>query len=343
MICQACGHQNVLAGSYCARCGTQLAAPPQQGPSVRLAKTPAAAPQQTPSGGPQAATPPPPPGPRRSASRSTWIVIAAVLIVLAGSGAVALAELHRHPAHVITGVGQPGRFPSNGSALTASTDAGHPPTDVTPAPASSSAATPPTDVPSVPSGSDPVPVGASPPGAPAVAGVIPYIDAADTPSSAAQMVETQPADLPGGQSAALQAVTGFLLDVNAQDFPSAWALSTASLHAAAPSHAFVHGYATTRHYQVAFGQPETLASDLIAIPARFVSRQDPAAEGNPGGVTGCTYWPQYVFLVVNANGRWLDDVAGDAQSRPEVMPLKRPDSSRGGVRYLLPLPQRVAC
>lgn len=123
---------------------------------------------------------------------------------------------------------------------------------------------------------------------------------------------------------------------------AAWNLSTETLHAARPNDRFTTGYATSRHYQLAFGQPEQLADDLIAIPGRFVSRQDPAAQGNPPGLTACSYWPQYVFLVANVNGRWLDDVAGDDINRPEVQALKRLDPNRGKT-FLNPITQRVAC
>ena len=135
---------------------------------------------------------------------------------------------------------------------------------------------------------------------------------------------------------------GFLTAINQQDFPAAWNASTESLHGPTPNQVFTGGYATTRHYQVAFGQPAQLAPDLIAIPARFVSRQDPAAQGNPPGVTDCTLWPQYVFLVAEANGRWLDDVAADYVSRPEVAALNVSTRARGK-SFLNPLSQRVAC
>jgi hypothetical protein len=94
---------------------------------------------------------------------------------------------------------------------------------------------------------------------------------------------------------------------------------------------------------VAFGQPQTLASDLIVIPARFVSRQNPAAQGNPAGITACSYWPQYLFLMVKINGDWLNDVAASYNDRPELAPLKRPDADQNNAPVLDPIAQRVAC
>jgi hypothetical protein len=88
-------------------------------------------------------------------------------------------------------------------------------------------------------------------------------------------------------------------------------------------------YRTSRHYRLAFGHARRLEVDLIAVPARFVSRQDPATQGNPTGVTNCTYWPQYVFLVAKVGDRSLSDVAGDYIDRPSVAPLKRHDTVRG--------------
>jgi hypothetical protein len=187
-----------------------------------------------------------------------------------------------------------------------------------------------------------VPTSASPPGSPANPAVRPYTTPDPTPKNASQLVEWQPPGLSGDGAAAVASVTHFLTYINRQDMQNAWTNSTEVRHGATPDAQFTTGYRTSRHYQVAFGQPRRLASDLIAVPARFVSRQDPAAQGNPSGVTGCTYWPQFVFLVANVNGHWLDDVAGDFVNRSEVAPLKRADTVRGG-QQLLPLQQRVAC
>lgn len=170
----------------------------------------------------------------------------------------------------------------------------------------------------------------------------PYTTPDPTPTNAAQLIEWQPPGLSGDNASAVSSITRFLLDINRQDMQAAWNLSTEVRHGANPDNRFLTGYRTSRHYQVAFGHPKRLAGDLIAVPARFVSRQDPAAQGSPAGVTNCTFWPQYVFLVAHVGGRWLDDVAGDFVDRPAVAPLKRRDTVRDDAE-LLPLQQRVAC
>jgi hypothetical protein len=187
-----------------------------------------------------------------------------------------------------------------------------------------------------------VPTNASPPGPPANPAVQPYTSPDPTPTTAAQMVEWQPPGLSGDNASAITSITRFLAAINRQDMQTAWNTSTEILHGSTPDSRFTTGYRTSRHYQVAFGQPRRLSADLIAVPARFVSHQDPAAQGNPSGVTSCTYWPQFVFLAAKINGRWLDDVAGDYVGRSSVAPLKRTDTVRGGLQ-LLPLQQRVAC
>jgi hypothetical protein len=225
------------------------------------------------------------------------------------------------------------------------TQTGQPAARTTPpvaTPTASPAPAAPADVPILPSAAQPVRTDATPPDAPATATVIPYTDKSATPTRAGQLVEWQPPGLPAEQAAAVRAVIGFLTAVNRQDFTTAWNLTTEKLHGAAPDSAFTTGYATSRHYQVAFGQPVRLAADLYAIPARFVSRQDPAAQGNPPGVTSCTVWPQYVFLVAKVGGHWLDDVAADYTSRPEVAPLKRVDPASGRTP-LNPPSQRTPC
>lgn len=198
----------------------------------------------------------------------------------------------------------------------------------------------PSDVPSVPSTGDPVPSNAALPSSPG-GSVVSYTDSATTPTTTDQLVEWQPSGLDADQTAAVQDVIAFMTYVNQQDFQSAWTKSTESLSGPAASSNFQAGYNTSRFYQVAFGQPKKLASDLIVIPARFVSRQDPAAQGNPSGVTDCTYWPQYVFVVAKSGGVWLDDVAGSYAGRPELAPLKRVGSDGG--TYLNPVSQRVGC
>ena len=198
----------------------------------------------------------------------------------------------------------------------------------------------PSDVPEVPAADEPVPVDAALPDPPQDDQVVPYTDDSTVPTDQDQLVEWVPDDLDDDQTAAVQDVIAFMTHVNQQDFNSAWNDSTESLSGSSPSSAFRRGYATTHFYQVAFGEPQTLADDLIAIPARFVSRQDPAAQGNAAGVTDCTYWPQYVFVVAESGGQWLDDVAGEYFSRPELAPLKRAEP---GGTYLNPLNQRVSC
>ncbi|HEY3632448.1 MAG TPA: protein kinase [Jatrophihabitantaceae bacterium] len=197
-------------------------------------------------------------------------------------------------------------------------------------------------VPGLPSSGQPVPTNATAPGRPANPAVRPYTSPDPTPTTAGQIVEWRPPGLTGDDASAITSVSRFLAAINRQDMQGAWDSSTEILHGATPDSQFTTGYRTSRHYQVAFGQPRRLSADLIAVPARFVSRQDPAAQGNPSGVTGCTYWPQFVFLAAKVNGRWLDDVAGEYTSRPSVAPLKRVDTVRGG-QQLIPLQQRVAC
>jgi len=172
--------------------------------------------------------------------------------------------------------------------------------------------------------------------------VRPYTTPDPAPTTAAQLVEWQPPGLSGGAAAAVASITRFLLYINRQDMQAAWNHSTEIRHGAHPDQRFLTGYRTSRHYQLAFGHPRRLDADLIAVPARFVSRQDPAAQGSPAGVTGCTFWPQYVFLVAKVGDRWLSDVAGDYLDRPSVAPLKRHDTVRDAAE-LEPLQQRVAC
>lgn len=198
-------------------------------------------------------------------------------------------------------------------------------------------------VPSVPNSSDPVPSGSTVPDGTTGGSVIPYTDSSQTPTSAEQLVAYQPSDLTGDQTAAVQSLIRFLTAVNQQDFQSAWSASTYVTKAATYTSGFAGGYATSRHYEVSFGEPQQLSSTLIAVPATFVSRQDPAAQGNPPGVTGCTYWPQYVFLAAFVDGTWLDDTAGVFTNDPAVVALKRADPSRPGKIALNPLSQRVAC
>ena len=199
----------------------------------------------------------------------------------------------------------------------------------------------PADVPSLPAAGEPVPTSSPLPPGPQVPTVIAYTDSGTTPTTPAQLVEYQPSGLTADQEAAVQDVVAFMAYINQQNFLAAWNKSTERLGGAVPSTQFTTGYATTRFYQVAFGQPSQLAAGLIAIPARFVSRQDPAAQGNPAGTTGCTYWPQYVFLIAKSGGAWLNDVAGGYATQPEIVPLERAGSD--GTPTLNPLAQRVPC
>lgn len=197
--------------------------------------------------------------------------------------------------------------------------------------------------PTVPSSADPVPTGASVAPLPAGSLAIPFTNTSQTPSNASELVVTQPSSVDADQQAAIGTLIRFLTYINQQDFQSAWDVSTNSTKSAVPNSSFVAGYLTTRQYQVSFGQPQTLTPTLIAVPASFISRQDPAAQGNPSGVTDCTYWPQYVFLVANVNGQWLDDVGAYFNDDPSVIPLKRADTTRANKPYLDPLSQRVPC
>ena len=203
----------------------------------------------------------------------------------------------------------------------------------------SASADTPSDVPSVPSSGDPVPTDAALPDPPQN-DALPY-DSTTTPTTEDEIVEYEPADLDDAQSAAVADVISFMAHINQQDFDAAWDDSTDSLLGASATSAFRRGFRTSSFRQVAFGEPEQVADDLIVIPARFVSRQDPAAQGSPAGVTDCTLWPQYVFVVADVDGTWLDDVAGTYASRPELRSLKRPGDD--GTAYLNPVAQRVAC
>jgi hypothetical protein len=321
--------------------------------------TPTAAPPPTPAVAPPPYAGPPsvalpghgygfgaqPPAPARP-RRSGWLLAGIILAVLIVAGgvitAVALSSKSAPSSRASTPASTSSSpdFPSTSASATPSS-----PTPTRPTTAATRRATvapKPTDVPSLPATGQAVPIDAKPPGPPLKAGVRPYTSPDPTPTSARQIIEWQPPGLGGDALAAVSSVTRFVVEVNQQDFQKAWDDSTEIHHGATPDQKFRSGYRTSRHYQLAFGQPRRLDRDLFAIPARFVSRQNPAAQGNPAGVTGCTYWPQYVFLVANVNGRWLDDVAGDYVGRPSVASLKRADTIRKQPE-LLPLQQRVAC
>jgi hypothetical protein len=199
----------------------------------------------------------------------------------------------------------------------------------------------PADVPSLPSAGDEVPEDSALPDSPSSSDVLSYDDPSTWPTSARQLVEWKPDGLTASERAAVSDIIGFLVRINQQRFQAAWDLSTERLTGSHVASSFVHGYVTTHHYQVAFGQPRQLARDLIAVPGRFVSRQDPAAQGSPEGMTDCSYWPQYVWVVAHRNGRWLVDVAGIYHNRRELRSIQRPDAS--GRLQNSPSNQRVSC
>jgi hypothetical protein len=197
----------------------------------------------------------------------------------------------------------------------------------------------PEDVPSLPSYGERIPRDASPPGPPQAVGVIAYTRHA-VPSTPSQLLEWQPSGLAGAEQLAVRNVIGFMTEINRQNMGAAWRLSTERLSGHHPTAAFADGYRTSRFYQVAFGQPRRVAPDLIVVPGRFVSRQNPAAQGYPAGVTGCSYWPQYVFVVARVDGQWLLDVANRYVDRGSLTPFKR---FSDGQLLLNPVSQRAAC
>lgn len=196
----------------------------------------------------------------------------------------------------------------------------------------------PTDVPAVPSTGDSVPTDAPLPASPS--GSVVAYTSDTTPSDASQIVEYQPDGLDADQTAAVQTVIAFMTYINQQNFQPAWNVSTYRLRGSTATSNFRQGYTTSRFYQVEFGQPQTLAGDLIVVPGRFVSKQDPAAQGNPDGVTSCSYWPQYMFTLARSGSHWLIDISGREAGRSELDPLKRPGAD--GL-YLNPVAQREDC
>ena len=293
------------------------------------------------------APPPPPPQRRRKSGLLVGGVVAAVVIVAAAvvtAVAISSSKTNANGRQDTSTPPSPTTSSSHDFPSTSAVSSPSPtsrPSSTTPG--SSPASHPkPLDVPDLPASGQSVPLNATPPVRPGDPAVRAYTSPDPTPTTSREIVEWQPPGLGPDGTAAIGAVTQFLTLVNQQDLQSAWEHSTERLHAAAPDQRFRTGFATSRHYQVAFGTPRKIDPDLIAIAARFVSRQDPAAQGNPSGVTGCTYWPQYVFLVARVNGTWLDDVAGDYVSRASVAPMKRFDTVRNQPE-LEPLSERVAC
>jgi hypothetical protein len=200
---------------------------------------------------------------------------------------------------------------------------------------------PPADLPQLPNRNTPVPRDAPLPANPTNPAVISFRDSSATPSSAVELEDWRPGRLTANGSQAITAIERYMLAVNAQNFDLAWNVSTYRRHAPSPDSSFTHGYATSAFYQSAFGTPVQVSTDLIVVPDRFVSRQDPAAQGYPDGVTDCSLWPQYLWLVAKVNGRWIPDTAGDYTDAAAVQRFKRRGAD--GNLYLSPVAQRTSC
>ena len=144
----------------------------------------------------------------------------------------------------------------------------------------------------------------------------------------------------GESSAAVNSIVTLMLDINSENYAGAWHASTGRYNPSSGAfNAFQTGYQTSRYYQATFGTPVSLASDLIAVPVRFVSHQNGAAEGDPS-IPACTYWPQYVYLVANRGDGWLPDTVGYYTGRGEVAALKREGASGPALN---PIAQETAC
>ena len=309
--------------------------PHPSGPSYPAPSPPPPARALYPSG------PPPTPRPPAKSRRrwpGAWVTAAVVLLLVAGGSAfLLLRPSNNNPTadhNRTSDGGAPSRFPSQSNAES--------PSDSTGNSASVPVAVAPSDLPSLPQPSTPVPTRAAPPAAPRTAGVVPYTAAGTTPTSAAQVLEWKQPGLSADQQAALTAILTFMVDINNRNYQAAWTASTEATLGPAPSANFLDGYRTTVFYQVAAGTPATAASDLIVFPLRFVSRQDPAAQGSPAGLTACSVWPQFVYVALKVNGQWRPDVANLAQerNRPELAPYKRLSSGR---LVLNPIAQRSSC
>jgi hypothetical protein len=200
---------------------------------------------------------------------------------------------------------------------------------------------PPADLPHLPNRNTPLPVDANAPANPTDPTVISFRDSASTPSSVAELEEWRPTHLGMVGTRAIAAIERYMLAINAQDFDLAWRLSTYRLHGATPSSSFEDGYATSVFYQSAFGTPQRVSPRITVVPDRFVSRQNPAAQGYPHGVTRCSLWPQYVWLVVRLDGQWVPDVAGDFTNEPALRRFKRVGND--GNLYMSPVAERSSC
>ena len=238
--------------------------------------------------------PPPPPQRRRGSGLLVGGVVAAVVIVAAAVVTAVAISSSKSKANGRQDTSTPPSpttssshdFPST-SAVSSPSPTSKPSSTT---PVSSPASHPkPLDVPDLPASGQAVPLNATPPLRPRDPAVRAYTSPDPTPITSREIVEWRPPGLGPDGAAAIDAVSQFLTLVNRQDLQSAWEHSTERLHGASPDQRFRTGFATSRHYQVAFGPPRKIDPDLIAIAARFVSRQDPAAQGNPSGVTSCTY------------------------------------------------------
>ena len=377
MYCPACGHAAREGAAFCPNCGNQLPQfPPPTGagaawsddgqPKINYGDSIDSAPVNSASVEPEgqplpqfvgATSGPPLRAPwspestvsRPGVRRRGWFVAAAVLAVVAVGliGAIVLWPTGTHPGDKAdssanglgppsstSAISSPDPSPSTASASSSSSV-------VTSSPTTPSSAPKPAYIPSLPRSGEAVPRAELPQLPSAGSLAVPYTDATGTPTTAGQLVEWRYTGLPAQQSAAIDAIVTFMLRINAGDHRAAWEASTGrydfALHAYA---AFDHGYRTSRFYQVAFGTPSTLAPDLIAVPLRFVSRQNGVAQGNPD-IPSCAYWPQFVYLVAYRGGAWLPDIVAAYDRRPETARFKRTGSH--GRPALDPLQQRTPC
>ena len=352
MQCSACRSPARAGAAYCAHCGAPLPAsqPEPLGQFPMPSGNPPGA-QGPPPQGPPSQSPPPThpsarsrPGGRHASVRYAWLSVALVVVIAVVAGAWAVFG-RGGSAHHVNDAGSVSSLQTSAApdASATSTDTG----SASPTAVSSAAPSIPTpppepiDVPGLPSTGVPVPVGHRPhlpaPGSTAV----PYTDSATTPSNTAQVVEWQPPHLPPAQQQAVDALVSFALDVNAQNFFAAWNASTARYDTRPGAlSAFRTGYSTTRFYQLGIGQPTSLASDLVAVPLRFVSRQNGAAQGD-ASIPPCEFWPQFVYLVGKRDGQWLPGYLAAYTNRPGVSALERVGDD--GQMQLNPSSQKSTC
>lgn len=329
--------------------GGQPPPPAEQSPAF---DGPPFAPSLGPAIGPGTLRPGPPPGypptPDRGRGRNRrtlLISIAAAIVVLLAAAAAFIYSQHTNPRKTTAASHSSGTVAATSS--TSSSPDFPASTNATPGPASSTATTtavpvpvPPVYVPQLPRAGQPVPTGLQPDLPVSGSNAISYLDRAQTPLTAAQLVEWQPSRLAAHQTVAIAAIVTFMLDINRNDHSAAWYASTGRYDTRPSDYAgFDRGYRTSRYYQATFGTPRQLAGDLVAVPVRFVSRQNGAAEGD-ASIPSCTYWPQFVYLVGNRGAGWLPDDVPLYASRPEASNLKR----QGTIGQVLnPNQQRSAC